>query len=127
MENAHHADDAIMAYREAVGKSITAYREEIGEIIHAIPTQIFARLTHLRPNARGALLSVVCNGRTFITAWPDASGHQRGSPADHNYQSAKQIDQREAIRKLDELHELLSGRLQPALKEVCEAKIGNAA
>ena len=120
-------DDAIMAYREAVGKSITAYREEIEKIIHAIPTQIFARLTHLRPNARDAVLSVVCNGRTFTTAWPDALGHQRGSQADHNYQSAKQIDQREAIRKLDELHELLSGRLQPALKEVCEAKISNAA
>jgi hypothetical protein len=40
MESARHADDAIMAYREAVGKSITAYREEIGKIIHAIPPQI---------------------------------------------------------------------------------------
>jgi hypothetical protein len=114
MENARHADDAIMAYREAVGKSITAYREEIGKIIHTIPPQIFARLMDLRPNARDVVLSVICNGRTFTTAWPAAPGRHRSCPSDRNYPSAKQIDQREAIRQLDELHELLSGRLQPA-------------
>jgi hypothetical protein len=114
MENARHADDAIMAYREAVGKIIMAYREEIGKIIDAIPPQIFARLMELRPNARDVVLSVICNGRTLTTAWPAAPGRQRSSPADRNYSRAKQIDQREAIRQLDELHGLLSGYLQPA-------------
>jgi hypothetical protein len=56
MEDAHQVDDAIMAYREEVGKTIVAYREEVGEIIQAIPPQIFARLVDLSPNARDAVL-----------------------------------------------------------------------
>jgi hypothetical protein len=112
MEDAHQVDNAIMAYREEVGKTIVAYREEVGEIIQAIRPQIIARLVDLTPNARDAVLSVICNGRTFTTARSAASGRQRSSSADLNDPSAKQIDEREVIRQLDELHELLSGRLQ---------------
>ena len=65
MENAR----AIMAYREEVAKTIVAYREEVGEIIYDIPRQIFARLVDLTPNARDAVLSVICNGRTFSRSW----------------------------------------------------------
>lgn len=65
MENAR----AIVAYREEVAKTIVAYREEVGEIIHAIPREIFARLVDLTPNARDAVLSAICNGRTFSRSW----------------------------------------------------------
>jgi hypothetical protein len=124
MADAHHAKSTIMAYREEVGKTIVAYREEVGEIIQAIPPQIFARLVDLTPNARHAVLSVICNGHTFIAVRSAASGRQRSSSSDLNYPNAKQIDEREAIRQLDELHELLSGRLQAGVagrERACEA------
>jgi hypothetical protein len=69
MENAHDVEDAIMAYREEVGKTIAAYREEVGEIIQQIPRKIFARLVDLTPTAREAVLSAICNGRTFSRSW----------------------------------------------------------
>jgi hypothetical protein len=40
MESAYNAKDAIMAYREAVVKTIMAYRAEVGEVIQAIPLRI---------------------------------------------------------------------------------------
>jgi hypothetical protein len=72
MKSAHDAEDAIMAYREEVGKAINAYREEVGEIIQEIPRQIFARLVDLTPNAREAVLLAICNGRTFSRSWRTA-------------------------------------------------------
>ena len=115
MESARGAKDTIMAYREEVGKTILAYREEVGKIIQAIPTQIFARLADFTPNARDAvMLSVTCNG----TAWSAAPGCQRSSQADLNYPSAKRLDEREAIRQLDELYELLAASSKPALRVV---------
>jgi hypothetical protein len=103
MTNAHDAGDA---YRKEVRKTLIAYREEVGRIIQEIPPQLFARLADLTPNARDAVLSVIHNAHTSITG-PDTPGHRRRSPDDLNHPRAQQIDEGEALRQLDELHQLL--------------------
>ena len=100
MENAHDTGDA---YRKEVKKTIMAYREEIGKIIQAIPPRVLAKLADLRPNARDVVLSVIHDGRTFITG-PVTPGHPHN---DLSLPKTQQIDEPEALRHLDELQELL--------------------
>jgi hypothetical protein len=100
MENAHDTGDA---YRKEVKKTIMAYREEIGKIIQAIPPRVLAKLADLRPNARDVVLSVIHDGRTFITG-PVTPWHPHN---DLSLPKTQQIDEPEALRHLDELQELL--------------------
>jgi hypothetical protein len=88
-----------------------AYREEIGKIIHAIPPQIFARLVQTR-----VTLCFRSSATSTHSSRLGPPGRQHSSPADLNCPSAKQIDVREAIRQLDELHELLAASSKPALR-----------